>query len=60
MTVAERIVLLIFGLTTWVTGMTTAATDTAAPVALAAPAMAGIGAFLFVTGLLPGRTARFS
>lgn len=59
MTVPERIVLLVFGLITWSTG-TTAATDTVAPVALSAPAMAGIGAFLFVTGLLPGRTARFS
>lgn len=60
MTIAERIVLLVFGVTTWSTGMFTAAADTVTPVEVASPVMAGVGAFLFVAGLLPGRTARFS
>lgn len=60
MTVAERIALLVFGVTTWSTGMITAAAETTDLVALSAPVMAGVGAFLFVTALLPGRTARFS
>jgi len=60
MTVAERIVLLVFGLATWSAGMATAALTTETLVAVSAPVMAGAGAGLFVTALLPGRTARFS
>ena len=60
MTIAERIVLLVFGVTTWSAGMFTAAADTGTLVEIASPVMAGGGAALFVTGLLPGRTARFS
>lgn len=60
MTPIHRLNLLFFGLITWSTGMFTAAAETATPIALSAPAMAGIGAGLFVTALLPGRMARFS
>jgi hypothetical protein len=60
MTIAQRFRLLAFGLVTWVAGMSAAAADTVAVVAAAAPAMAGIGAGLFATALLPGRMARFS
>jgi hypothetical protein len=59
MTFTERLLLLFFGLITWCAGMVTAAATTVTPVAITAPAMAGIGAVLFVAALLPGRTARF-
>lgn len=61
MTVIERIRLLGFGLVMWMSGMFTAAdADTVTVVASCAPLMAGLGAGLFVTALLPGRMARFS
>lgn len=61
MTFSERIRLLAFGLVTWISGMFTAADPHAVAVAAScAPMMAGIGAGLFVTALLPGRMARFS
>jgi len=61
MTFTERLRLMAFGLTMWVTGMFTAAdADTATVVASCAPVMAGLGAGLFATALLPGRMARFS
>lgn len=61
MTITQRFRLLAFGLATWVVSMFTAADpDTAAVVTSIAPMMAGIGAGLFATALLPGRMARFS
>ena len=60
MTFPERLSLLGFSLATWCAGMATAAVTTDTPPAVAAPVMAAVGAGLFVTALLPGRTARFS
>lgn len=60
MSFTHRFRLLTFGLFTWSAGMFTAAATTDAVVAAASPVQAGIGAGLFVTALLPGRTARFS
>lgn len=60
MTVPERIALLVFGLATWSTGMVAPGLSAETLVFVTAPVMAGIGAGLFVTALLPGRTARFS
>jgi hypothetical protein len=61
MTFTERTRLLAFGLVTWMTGMFSAADPDAVAVTLScAPVMAGIGAGLFTTALLPGRMARFS
>lgn len=56
----HRLRLISFGLLTWSAGMFSAAETTSALVATASPAMAGIGAGLFVAALLPGRTARFT
>jgi hypothetical protein len=58
-TPAQRLRLLAFGVLTWSAGMFTAAETTEAVLAATAPAMAGIGAGVFVTALLPGRMARF-
>ncbi len=59
MTIRERLCLLAFGLFTWSTAMFIAEGSTSLLV-LPAAAQAGVGAGLFVTALLPGRTARFS
>lgn len=60
MTIIERIGLLAFGLFTWSTAMFIAAGASPLVVVLPAAVQAGIGAGLFVTALLPGRSARFS
>jgi hypothetical protein len=60
MTFIERTRLLAFGLFTWCTGMVTAAETTSTLVGVCAPVMAGLGAGLLATALLPGRMARFS
>lgn len=56
----HRLRLVTFGLVTWIAGMFTAAETTDTLVAACSPVMAGIGAGLTVTALLPGRTARFT
>lgn len=61
MNLFHRLNLLAFGLFTWSVSMFTVAdSDTTDVVGACAPLMAGIGAGLFVTALLPGRMARFS
>lgn len=60
MTVPERVRLLAFGLFTWSLSMFTAVSQPHPLTATCAPVMAGIGVALFITALLPGRTARFS
>jgi len=56
----HRLRLLAFATFTWATGIIAADVTTVDLVAVASPAMTGIGAGLFVAALLPGRTARFS
>lgn len=60
MTFIERISLLGFGLFTWSLSMATASGESSLIVVGPSAIMAGAGAACFVTGLLPGRTARFS
>lgn len=60
MTPKERLALIAFGLFTWASAMFTAADPVTGLVAHVAAVQAGLGAGLFVTALLPGRTARFS
>lgn len=59
MTFTERLGLLGFGLFTWSLSMFTAHGAEQPIAAMTSPSMAGIGAFLFVVALLPGRMARF-
>lgn len=56
----HRLRLLAFGLFTWSAAMFDAAETTHTLVAAASSAMAGLGAGMFVTALLPGRMARFT
>lgn len=60
MTFTHRLYLMAFGLFTWSAAMFTAHEAEQPIAAMTSPSMAGIGAFLFVVALLPGRTARFS
>lgn len=60
MTYIQRGRLMSFGIFTWASAMFAADESTVAVVTSCAPVMAGVGAGLFVAGLLPGRMARFS
>lgn len=61
MTFSERLCLLAFGLFGWSVSMFVAADPDTVPVLVEIAAVqSGIGAGLFVAGLLPGRTVRFS
>lgn len=59
MTPKERLSLLAFAMFVWASAMFTAADPVTGLVSYVAAVQAGLGAGLFVTALLPGRTARF-
>ena len=59
MTPKERLSLIAFGLFTWSSAMFTEVDPATGLVAYVAAVQAGLGAGLFVTAFLPGRTARF-
>ena len=59
MTPIHRLNLLAFGLFVWSASMFTAAEHPGPLLSVVAAVQAGLGAGVFATGLLPGRTARF-